>query len=139
MLSSDVVIQYGGQEYRIPVLLVGSARSKLADRALSDEFEEAMEGQRDVVVIHDSQALAFYQAARKISVSLERANLDWQKLLAQLDVSAPRERSTLRSQILGELPRRDIGGPVTPARPAPAAQPRTVRPAPQSPPSRNTA
>jgi hypothetical protein len=138
LLSSDVVIEYCGQEYRIPWLLVGSARSKLTDRVLSDELEEAMEGRRSVVVIHDSQALAFYTAARKISVSLERANLDWQRLLAQLDVSAPRERSSLRSQILGELPRRDIGGPVAPARPP--TQPRPVRPAPPPPPSsRNTA
>ena len=51
MLSSDVVIEYCGQEYRLPVLLVGSARSKLTDRRLSDELEEAMEGLRPVVVL----------------------------------------------------------------------------------------
>ena len=119
MLSSDVVIEYRGQEYRLPVLLVGSARSKLTDRRLSDELEEAMEGVRPVVVLDGAGAAAFHVAAHKISVSLERGNLDWQRLLAQLDASAPKERSTYGSQILGKLQRPDPNGPAVPAaRPA---------------------
>jgi hypothetical protein len=127
MLSSDVVIEYCGQEYRLPVLLVGSARSKLTDRRLSDELEEAMEGLRPVVVLEGAAAQAFHIAAHKISVSLERGTLDWQRLLAQLDASAPKERSTYGSQILGKLQRPDPYGPAVPAaRPAGSA-PRPVR------------
>ena len=47
MLSSDVVIEYCGQEYRIPWLLVGSARSKLTDRVLSDELKDKDEQERE--------------------------------------------------------------------------------------------
>ena len=104
MLSSDVVIEYCGEEYRLPVLLVGSARSKLTDRRLSDELEEAMEGLRPVVVLEGAGAEAFHVAAHKISVSLERGkprlgSACW----PELDASAPRERSTYGSQILGKL------------------------------------
>jgi hypothetical protein len=128
MLNSYVVIEYCDQKYRLPVLLVGSARSKLSDRRLSDQLEEAMEGQREVVVLEGAGAQAFHVAAHKISVSLERANLDWQRLLAQLDASSPRERSTYGSQILGKLQRPDPNGPVVPAsRPAGLPAPRPVR------------
>jgi hypothetical protein len=136
MLSSDVVIEYGGQQYRLPVLLVGSVRSKLTDRRLSDELEEAMEGMRPVVVLEDAGARAFHIAAHKISVSLERGTLDWQRLLAQLDASAPKERSTAGSQILGKLQRPDPASPVVPAtRPAATPPARPVRSA-TPPPSR---
>ena len=133
MLSSDVVIEYCGQEYRLPVLLVGSARSKLTDRRLSDELEEAMEGLRPVVVLEGAGAEAFHVAAHKISVSLERGTLDWQRLLAQLDASTPRGRSTYGSQILGKLQHADANGPAVPlARPAGS----TPRPVWSTPPSR---
>ena len=126
MLSSDVVIEYCGQEYRLPVLLVGSARSKLTDRRLSDELEEAMEGLRPVVVLEGAGAEAFHVAAHKISVSLERGTLDWQRLLAQLDASAPKGRSTYGSQILGKLQRPDPNGPAVPAARPAGSTPRPV-------------
>ena len=83
-------------------------------------------------------AVAFHVAAHKISVSLERANLDWQRLLAQLDASAPKERSTYGSQILGKLQRPDPNAPAVPAsRPVPGLPaPRPVRST--SPPSRTS-
>ena len=49
-----------------------------------------MDGQRPVVVIEDAEAPAFYAAARSISVTLDRENLDWQKLLTELHTACSR-------------------------------------------------
>jgi predicted acetyltransferase len=51
-------------------------------------------------VLEDADAPAFYAAARTISVSLDRENLDWQRLLAELQTECSRDRQLSRSRIL---------------------------------------
>src|SRR5262245_39274619 len=105
MVTDDVVVEYRGQSYSLPVVLVGSARGKLTNEGLSERLEEAIDGQRATVVIDgDSEARSFYFAARSISVPLERDNLDWQRLLAELGAHSTTERSS-RSQILAAAAR----------------------------------
>ena len=99
-MSNHVVIEYLGKTYTLPVLLVGSAQTKMTHRGLADRLEEAMDGQRDMVVIEESEAQAFYLAVRSISVSLDRENLDWQRLLAELQVASSKGDRVSRSQIL---------------------------------------
>lgn len=100
MLVRDVVIEYHGRAYTLGVLLAGSVQSKIGDRALGDRLEAAMDGMVDKVVLEDADAPAFYGAARTISVSLDRENLDWQRLLAELQTECSRDRQLSRSRIL---------------------------------------
>ena len=82
MLVRDVVIEYHGRTYTLGVLLAGSVQSKIGDRNLADRLEAAMDGKVQTIVLEDADAPAFYGAARTISVSLDRENLDWQAWLA---------------------------------------------------------
>jgi len=104
-MSDDVVVEFRGQAYSLPVLLVGSVRSKLSHGDLCDKLEEAMDGGRDPVVLDGPKAQAFYGAARGISVSFDRGNIEWQRLLVDLQTYAP-EAGSSRSRILAELPKR---------------------------------
>jgi hypothetical protein len=109
MLVDDIVIEYDGQAYKVPVLLVGSARSKISQPDLADRLEEAMDGREAVVVIEAEQAQGFYAAARTISVQLERETVDWQRLLAELQAKCSEEPASSRSRILRELSERFEG------------------------------
>src|SRR3954454_12299102 len=101
MLVDEIAIEYHGRTFRIPVLLVGSARPKVGDRTLADALDEAMDGRRPRVMLDGEMAATFYAAARGISVSLDRQNLDWQRLLGELQQERTREPSLLtRSRIL---------------------------------------
>jgi len=100
-MLDEVVVEYHGKAYTIGVLLIGSAQSKLRDEALAERLEEAIEGRREAVVLEDADCHAFYLAARSISVSFDRENLDWQRLLAELHADCATERrGGSRSQIL---------------------------------------
>jgi hypothetical protein len=100
MLVRDVVIEYHGRTYTLGVLLAGSVQSKIGDRNLADRLEAAMDGKVQTIVLEDADAPAFYAAARTISVSLDRENLDWQRLLAELQTECSRDRQLSRSRIL---------------------------------------
>src|SRR5262245_22301707 len=100
MLVDEVVVEYHGKVYKLGVLLVGSAQSKIRDDGLAQRLEEAIEGRRDVVVLREEDCHAFYLAARTISVSFDRENLDWQRLLAELHADCATEKRGSRSQIL---------------------------------------
>jgi hypothetical protein len=100
VLVDDVVIEFHGKTYRLPVLLVGSAQTKLKDHMLADRLEAAIDGRIPSVVLDTGDAETFYAAARSISVSLDRENLDWQRLLAELQTVPARDRRVSRSQIL---------------------------------------
>ena len=100
MLVDQVVIEFHGKAYSLPVLLVGSAQSKLKDHALVEQLEAAIDGRRDRVVLDEEAGHSFYLAARSISVSLDRENLDWQRLVTELQSAAPRDKRDTRSQIL---------------------------------------
>ena len=100
MLVDDVVIEFRGKAYRLPVLLVGSAQTKIKDHVLSEHLEDTMDGRRPSLILDDVDAHTFYVAARSISVSLGRESLDWQRLLTELQTVQPRDRRVSRSQIL---------------------------------------
>ena len=100
MLVDDVLIEFRGKTYRLPVLLVGSAQTKLRDHVLSERLEDTMDGRRPSLTLDDVDAHTFYLAARSISVSLGRESLDWQRLLTELQTVQPRDLRLSRSQIL---------------------------------------
>ena len=77
-----------GRRTRCPCSWWAARNRSWTHRGLADRLEEAIDGQRDVVVIEESEAQAFYLAVRTISVSLDRENLDWQRLLAELQVAS---------------------------------------------------
>jgi hypothetical protein len=98
MLVERVLIEYHGSQYSLPVLLVGSANGKLADRGLAEKLDEAIDGQRPVVDLDDGEARAFYAAASGIAVTMDRENVDWHRLLAVLRADSSHEHVS-RSQI----------------------------------------
>ena len=98
MLVGRILIDYRGRRYDMPFLFVGSVRGKLGHPALGERLEEAMLGMRRVVALDADEARSFYLAARGISMPLERENLDWQRLLVELQADSSREH-TWRSQI----------------------------------------
>ena len=103
MFTDDVVIEYQGQSYRLPMLLLGSARSRIADARLAELLEEALDGRRESVVLEGPDASAFYVAARGISVGMERNHVDWHRLLVELQRESSRTHAS-RSRILAPHP-----------------------------------
>lgn len=98
MLVERILIDYRGTRYGLPFLFVGSVRGKVQHPGLGERLEEAMLGMRQVVALDPEEARSFYLAARGISMPLERENLDWQRLLVELQTDSLRE-TTWRSQI----------------------------------------
>jgi hypothetical protein len=95
----DVVVEYQGRRYRLPVLVVGSACSKVGHRGLGERLDEAIDGLRDVVVVGDGiEARALYLAARSITAGFAADNRDWLRLMVDLDAGIARE-SESRSRI----------------------------------------
>ena len=83
MLAYDVTVEYELRQYHLPLLVVGSVRSKLNHRGLSERLEAAIIGTIDLVVLEDSAAKAFYLAARKIFVPADIED-DWERLMTEL-------------------------------------------------------
>jgi hypothetical protein len=98
MLVERILIDYRGRRYDLPFLAVGSAQARLDHPGLAERLEEAMMGTRPVVALDPDEARSFYLAARGIAMPLDRANADWQRLLAELHADCSRE-DTWRSQI----------------------------------------
>src|SRR4051812_2980404 len=94
-MRHNVTIEYRGERYSLPVLLLGSAGSKVAHRGLKEQLEEAMDGRRQVVVLEGAEAHAFRTAARSIAPELARESPDWGRLLVDLDASAAPEPASL--------------------------------------------
>jgi hypothetical protein len=103
VFADDVLIEYQGQSYRLPMLLVGSARSKLTDPDLAERLEEAFDGRRAAVVLDARGGRAFYAAARGIAVGMDRSHVDWHRLLVELQRESARDNRS-RSRILTTHP-----------------------------------
>jgi hypothetical protein len=83
MLVYDVPVEYELRQYHLPLLVVGSVRSKLRHRGLSERLEAAMMGTIQLVVLDGSAAKAFYLAARNIFVPADIED-DWEELMTAL-------------------------------------------------------
>ena len=94
-MREDVTVEYRGRQYSLPVLLVGSAGSKVAHRGLGEQLDELMDGRRGVVVLDGVPARAFYLAARGIAAGIDRGSLDWGRLLVDLDAGVGPEQASL--------------------------------------------
>jgi hypothetical protein len=83
VLVYDVTVEYELRQYHLPLLVVGSVRSKVKHRGLSERLEAAMAGTIQLIVLEDSAARAFYLAARNIFVPDDIED-DWERLMSEL-------------------------------------------------------